>query len=68
MKNRNRDMKNRNRDMEYRNRDTITETTIVLNPLSSNSQEVVRATAVAMDYWMKFRKDVVVDLVCFRRW
>ena len=54
--------------MKNRNRDTITETTIVLNPLSSNSQEVVRATAVAMDYWMKFRKDVVVDLVCFRRW
>jgi probable 2-oxoglutarate dehydrogenase E1 component DHKTD1 len=31
-------------------------------------EEVVRATAVAMDYWMKFQKDVVVDLVCFRRW
>ena len=27
-------MKNRNRDMENRNRDMITETTIVLNPLS----------------------------------
>ena len=36
--------------------------------LSPYSQEVVRATAVAMDYWIKFQKDVVVDLVCFRRW
>ncbi|RUS74783.1 hypothetical protein EGW08_017450 [Elysia chlorotica] len=31
-------------------------------------QDVQRATALAMEYRNKFQRDVVIDLVCFRRW
>ena len=31
-------------------------------------QEVVRAARVAVDYRLKFGKDIVVDMMCFRRW
>ena len=31
-------------------------------------QDVVRATWVAMDYWLQFQNDVVIDMTCFRRW
>ena len=34
----------------------------------SSSQDVVRATAIALDYWQHFRNDVIVDMTCFRRW
>ena len=32
------------------------------------SQEVVKACRLAMAYRQKFRKDVVVDFMCFRKW
>ena len=31
-------------------------------------QDVVKAAKIALEYRHKFRKDVIVDLVCFRRW
>ncbi|GFN82336.1 hypothetical protein PoB_000884200 [Plakobranchus ocellatus] len=31
-------------------------------------EEVKKAATIAMEYRDKFRKDVVIDLVCFRRW
>lgn len=31
-------------------------------------QDVIRACQVAMGYKMRFRKDVIVDLICYRRW
>lgn len=31
-------------------------------------EDVVKATKTAMDYRMMFRRDIVIDLVCFRRW
>ena len=33
-----------------------------------NVQDVVRAASIAMDYRLKFEKDIVVDMICFRRW
>jgi len=31
-------------------------------------EDLVRATKIAFDYRMKFRKDIIIDLICFRRW
>ncbi len=31
-------------------------------------QDVVKASKIAFEYRQRFRKDVLVDLVCFRRW
>ena len=31
-------------------------------------QEVARATNIAMDYRRQFEKDVIINMVCFRRW
>lgn len=31
-------------------------------------QDVVKATAIAMDYREKFRKDVIIDYICFRKY
>ncbi|KAK3755337.1 hypothetical protein RRG08_026067 [Elysia crispata] len=31
-------------------------------------QDVKRATTIAMEYRAKFQRDVVIDLICFRRW
>ena len=33
-----------------------------------NVQDVVQAASIAMDYRLKFEKDIVVDMICFRRW
>lgn len=30
-------------------------------------EEVVRAARLAMDYRMRFRKDIIIDLICYRR-
>lgn len=29
---------------------------------------MIRATSIAVDYQQKFGKDVVLDLLCFRKW
>lgn len=39
-----------------------------LNILNIMLQMVVRAAQIAFKYQRKFRKDVFVDLNCFRRW
>jgi probable 2-oxoglutarate dehydrogenase E1 component DHKTD1 len=31
-------------------------------------EEVIRICRLAMEYRMKYKRDVVVDLICFRRW
>ena len=31
-------------------------------------EEVAKACRIALDYRMMFRKDVIVDIVCYRRW
>ncbi|PVD25710.1 hypothetical protein C0Q70_13370 [Pomacea canaliculata] len=31
-------------------------------------EDVIRATSIAVDYQQKFGKDVVLDLLCFRKW
>jgi len=31
-------------------------------------QEVVRACRLALEYRMKYRKDVIIDMLCYRRW
>ena len=31
-------------------------------------QEVVRACRLALEYRMKYRKDIIVDMLCYRRW
>ena len=40
----------------------------VLHVNGDDPEAVVRATSVAMDYQQRFRRDVIIDLVCFRRW
>ena len=40
----------------------------VIHVNGDRPEEVVKATRLAMEYRQKFRKDVFVDLVCFRRW
>ena len=37
-------------------------------PDPTRLQDVVRACRVAFEYRQRFRRDVFVDLVCFRRW
>lgn len=29
---------------------------------------MIKATGIAMDYRETFRKDVIIDFICFRRW
>ncbi|XP_073248521.1 2-oxoadipate dehydrogenase complex component E1-like [Porites lutea] len=33
-----------------------------------NPEEVVRACRLALEYRMKYRKDVIIDMLCYRRW
>ncbi|KAK7103395.1 2-oxoadipate dehydrogenase complex component E1-like [Littorina saxatilis] len=40
----------------------------VIHVNADNPEDVVRATSIAMDYRYKFHKDVIIDLMCFRRW
>ena len=32
------------------------------------AEEVLRATRLAVEYQRRFRKDVIVDLICYRQW
>jgi len=40
----------------------------IIHVNGDNPEDVVRACQLAMAYRMEFRKDVVVNLLCFRRW
>ncbi|XP_070576884.1 2-oxoadipate dehydrogenase complex component E1-like [Ptychodera flava] len=40
----------------------------IIHVNGDHPEDVVRACKLAMDYRQEFRKDVIVDLVCFRRW
>lgn len=40
----------------------------VLHVNGDNPEEVVRACRLALEYRMKCRKDVIVDMLCYRRW
>lgn len=32
------------------------------------AEEVLRATRLAVEYQRRFRKDVILDLICYRQW
>jgi len=40
----------------------------VLHVNGDNPEEVVRACRLALEYRMKYRKDIIVDMLCYRRW
>jgi len=40
----------------------------VIHVNGDHPEDLVRATRLAMEYRQKFRKDIFVNLVCFRRW
>lgn len=40
----------------------------VIHVNGDSPEDLVRATRLAMEYRQEFRKDVFVDLICFRRW
>ena len=40
----------------------------VIHVNGDHPEDVMRASHIAMLYWSKFHKDVIIDLVCFRRW
>lgn len=40
----------------------------VLHVNADFPDDLIKATKIAVDYRMKFRKDIIIDLVCFRRW
>eukprot|EP00091_Calanus_sinicus_P012990 TRINITY_DN2897_c0_g1_i2.p1 TRINITY_DN2897_c0_g1~~TRINITY_DN2897_c0_g1_i2.p1 ORF type:complete len:159 (-),score=33.15 TRINITY_DN2897_c0_g1_i2:117-572(-) len=40
----------------------------VIHVNGDHPEDLVRATRLAIEYRQKFRKDIFVNLVCFRRW
>lgn len=40
----------------------------VIHVNGDDAEEVLRATQLAVDYQRVFRKDVIVDLICYRQW
>uniref|UniRef100_A0A674DCI6 2-oxoadipate dehydrogenase complex component E1 n=1 Tax=Salmo trutta TaxID=8032 RepID=A0A674DCI6_SALTR len=40
----------------------------VVHVNGEDTEEVVRATRLAVEYQRRFRKDVILDLLCYRRW
>lgn len=40
----------------------------VIHVNGDDAEEVLRATRLAVDYQRRFRKDVVLDLICYRQW
>uniref|UniRef100_A0AAR2JLF3 2-oxoadipate dehydrogenase complex component E1 n=1 Tax=Pygocentrus nattereri TaxID=42514 RepID=A0AAR2JLF3_PYGNA len=40
----------------------------VIHVNGDDAEEVVRATRLAVEYQRRFRKDVIVDLLCYRQW
>lgn len=40
----------------------------VIHVNGDDAEEVLRAARLAVDYQRRFRKDIVVDLICYRQW
>ncbi|XP_034390808.1 probable 2-oxoglutarate dehydrogenase E1 component DHKTD1, mitochondrial [Cyclopterus lumpus] len=40
----------------------------VIHVNGDNAEEVLRATRLAVEYQQRFRKDVILDLICYRQW
>jgi len=40
----------------------------VIHVNGDHPEEVVKATRIAMEYRSKFRKDIFINIICFRRW
>lgn len=40
----------------------------VIHVNGDDAEEVLRATRLAVEYQRRFRKDVILDLVCYRQW
>ncbi|GCC38215.1 hypothetical protein chiPu_0016727 [Chiloscyllium punctatum] len=40
----------------------------VIHVNGDDAEEVIRATRLAADYQRRFRKDVIIDLLCYRQW
>lgn len=40
----------------------------VIHVNGDDAEEVLRATRLAVEYQRKFRKDVILDLLCYRQW
>ena len=40
----------------------------IIHVNGDSPEEVVRATRLAFEYQRQFRKDVIVDLLCYRQW
>ncbi|XP_074534421.1 2-oxoadipate dehydrogenase complex component E1 [Halichoeres trimaculatus] len=40
----------------------------VIHVNGDDAEEVLRATRLAVDYQQRFRKDVILDLICYRQW
>lgn len=40
----------------------------VIHANGDDPEEVVRATRLAVEYQRQFRRDVIVDLLCYRQW
>ncbi|XP_075998317.1 2-oxoadipate dehydrogenase complex component E1 [Genypterus blacodes] len=40
----------------------------VIHVNGDDAEEVLRATGLAVEYQRRFRKDIILDLLCFRQW
>lgn len=40
----------------------------VIHVNGDDAEEVLRATRLAVEYQRRYRKDVILDLVCYRQW
>lgn len=40
----------------------------VIHVNGDDAEEVLRAARLAVDYQRHFRKDVILDLICYRQW
>lgn len=40
----------------------------VIHVNGDHAEEVLRATRLAIEYQRLFRKDVILDLICYRQW
>ena len=40
----------------------------VIHVNGDNAEDVMRATRLTVEYQRRFRKDVILDLLCYRQW